>query len=414
MAVKIQVKRGTKAGLPALSPGEYGLATDTGELFIGGANGNLQVAVLGSDGKVPAGQLPDYDPAGTASTAVAAHNSAQDAHAALFANYLALSGGTMTGDLNMGSKSISNVKDPVNEKDAATKGFLENAIKNSLQLQAAELPPEGTTLANATWAQIKAVADAGLASEYWAVGDTKDIVVSGETLTMEIVGFDHDDLPNGGKAGITFGTKNLMANERTMNSTNTNVDGFTGTDMYAWLQGELFSSLPSDLQSVIETVNKKTSAGNMSDTINTNAMKIFLFSEVELFGSVIESKIGEGSLYSHFSIASNRVKYSNVSGYVYEWWERSPAAYNAASFCSVSEGGGANASGPTYSMGVCFGFCVGRVGGGVTLPDGTDVTTSLANVLGVNQKAPMYEYGTADLTAGTSALETGKLYFVYE
>lgn len=57
MAVKIQIKRGTKAGLPALSPGEYGLATDTGELFIGGANGNIQVATLGSDGKIPGGNL---------------------------------------------------------------------------------------------------------------------------------------------------------------------------------------------------------------------------------------------------------------------------------------------------------------------------------------------------------------------
>lgn len=28
--------------------------------------------------------------------------------------------------------------------------------------------------------------------------------------------------------------------------------------------------------------------------------------------------------------------------------------------------------------------------------------------------APMYGYGTADLNAGVSALETGKLYFVYE
>ena len=28
--------------------------------------------------------------------------------------------------------------------------------------------------------------------------------------------------------------------------------------------------------------------------------------------------------------------------------------------------------------------------------------------------APAYTYGTEDLTAGTSSLETGKLYFVYE
>lgn len=31
-----------------------------------------------------------------------------------------------------------------------------------------------------------------------------------------------------------------------------------------------------------------------------------------------------------------------------------------------------------------------------------------------DNKAPMYAYGTEDLTAGSSPLETGKLYFVYE
>lgn len=38
----------------------------------------------------------------------------------------------------------------------------------------------------------------------------------------------------------------------------------------------------------------------------------------------------------------------------------------------------------------------------------TEVDTKLAT------KAPAYTYGTSDLTAGTSKLETGKLYFVYE
>jgi len=32
----------------------------------------------------------------------------------------------------------------------------------------------------------------------------------------------------------------------------------------------------------------------------------------------------------------------------------------------------------------------------------------------IDEKAPMYSYGTTDLVAGSSALETGKLYFVYE
>lgn len=31
----------------------------------------------------------------------------------------------------------------------------------------------------------------------------------------------------------------------------------------------------------------------------------------------------------------------------------------------------------------------------------------------MNSKAPMYDYGTEDLTAGVSPLESGKLYFIY-
>lgn len=60
MSVRIQVKRGSRAGLPALAPGECGLATDTGELFIGGQSGNLQVPVLDGSGRVPEGQLPPF------------------------------------------------------------------------------------------------------------------------------------------------------------------------------------------------------------------------------------------------------------------------------------------------------------------------------------------------------------------
>lgn len=32
----------------------------------------------------------------------------------------------------------------------------------------------------------------------------------------------------------------------------------------------------------------------------------------------------------------------------------------------------------------------------------------------INAKAPAYQYSTTDLTAGTSPLATGTLYFVYE
>ena len=215
------------------------------------------------------------------------------------------------------------------------------------------------TLANNTWAQIAAASEAGVAASTWSVGDTKNITVGGETLTVEIVGFNHDDLASGGKAGITFGLKNLMANTRQMNSSNTNAGGFTGSDMYDWLQGTLLNSLPSDLRAVLKSVNKKTSAGSQSSTINTNAMKIFLFSEIEIFGSVTYSKSGEGSQYSRFATASSRIKYlSNGSGSADIWWERSPNGNNSNIFCNVYSNGYANYDYAGYSGGVCFGFCV--------------------------------------------------------
>lgn len=215
------------------------------------------------------------------------------------------------------------------------------------------------TLANNTWAQIAAASEAGVAASTWSVGDTKNITVGGETLTVEIVGFNHDDLASGGKAGITFGLKNLMANTRQMNSSSTNAGGFTGSDMYDWLQGTLLNSLPSDLRAVLKSVNKKTSAGSQSSTINTNAMKIFLFSEIEIFGSVTYSKSGEGSQYSRFATASSRIKYlSNGSGSANSWWERSPHGSNAYGFCTVLSGGSANYYDADSSRGVCFGFCV--------------------------------------------------------
>lgn len=216
------------------------------------------------------------------------------------------------------------------------------------------------TFASNTWAQIAAIAESGQASSYWKVGDEKDITLTtGETLTLKIYGFKHDDLSTGGKAGITLGLKNLMASTRQMNTSNTNVGGFTGSAMYTWLQGDLYNSLPADLRAVIKTVNKKTSAGNQSSTINTNAMKIFLFSEVECFGTTTYSVAGEGSQYPVFTDNTSRIKYlSNGGGSAFTWWERSPYASGTTSFCVVASGGNAGNTGASFSWGVCFGFCI--------------------------------------------------------
>ena len=233
------------------------------------------------------------------------------------------------------------------------------AITTSGQTYSVECLFFNSVLSKNTWAQIAKASAAGKASQLWSVGDTKDITVGSETLTLVIMGFNHDDLASGGKAGITFGMKNLMATTRRMNASNTNSGGFTGSEMYSWLQNTLLPTLPSDLQAVLKSVNKKLSAGSQSSTINTNSMKLFLFSEIEIFGSTTYSKAGEGSQYSYFATAANRIKYlSNGSGSAYWWWERSPHGSSSLSFCGVNGNGNADYNGASGAGGVCFGFCV--------------------------------------------------------
>lgn len=224
-----------------------------------------------------------------------------------------------------------------------------------------------TTLSENTWAQIAAVSAAGTAENYWKIGDEIDIVVNGETLTLQIFGFSHDDLTGGGKAGITFGMKNLMTETRQMNSTSTNAGSFTGSAMYDWLQNTLFPALPEDIRGLIKAVDKKTNVGQQSTAVRTDSMKLFLFSQVEVGGTPgAGGNAGEGETYPIFTDDASRKKMlTNGTGAVKSWWTRSPGATSSATFCHVLTSGHV-ATGGTYSagfiasaaQGVCFGFCV--------------------------------------------------------
>lgn len=74
------------------------------------------------------------------------------------------------------------------------------------------LPPVGTPLEDLTWEQIRDISDAGVAADYFSVGDTKAITVRGTVGTLSvnatyyvyIIGIDHNESIEG--RGITFGT----------------------------------------------------------------------------------------------------------------------------------------------------------------------------------------------------------------
>lgn len=213
-------------------------------------------------------------------------------------------------------------------------------------------------IANYSWDQIGDIAKDGNAKAFFNVGDTKELNLGGEILTMEIVGFDHDNLVDGGKAPITWGMQHLMAAARQMNSSNTNVGSFAGSELYSWLGKEVMTLMPEDIKKHIRPVIKKTSEGNNKANIIANQMSIFLFSEIEVFGKTTYSYTGEGTQYARFTTTSTRIKkLNNDYGSAYWWWLRSPRSGLTNSFCIVYSDGSANYYGASYSGGVCFGFC---------------------------------------------------------
>lgn len=231
------------------------------------------------------------------------------------------------------------------------------------------LPPlvdEGPTysevLSENTWAQIaQAVADQDPILDVWQIGDTKDEVIAGETLTFAIMGKNMDDLADGsGKAGLTFGMTQLMASTRQMNSSNTNAGSFAGSAMYSWLSGTIYPNLPAELKDAIKAVNKKTSSGGGSSSIRTDAMYLWLFAEIEVFGSTTCSYAGEGTQYPYFATSAERIKrLSNGAGNASYWWERSPDKVDIDFFCCIlASGKPSNYYGSKVSQGVCFGFCI--------------------------------------------------------
>ena len=218
----------------------------------------------------------------------------------------------------------------------------------------------------ASWSDIAALSESGSADKYFSVGDEKTIsLTTGEQVTLVILGFDHDDLTGGGKAGMTIGMKNLLATKYRMNATATNEGGWDESEMRTSTMATLLSQLPSDLQGVIKQVNKKATAGGASTSITTSADKLWLLAEVEVDGTTSAGYADEGEQYEYWktvkdgTVAADRIKYlSNGSGSASNWWWRSPNVSGSGGFRYIGSSGYVGNSYANDTYGVSFGFCV--------------------------------------------------------
>lgn len=224
------------------------------------------------------------------------------------------------------------------------------------------------SFATDSWETIAAVSEAGVASQVYSLGDTKNITISGVgTITLEIADFDHDYLSastSAQKAGISMITRDLLPNTRQMNSSNTNVGGFPASALYDYLNGTILNALPSDLRSALKTTYKWYGTGNNTTNGQWHGSKVWVPLEYEMFGTTTyspatEHSTGNARKYPIFTDGASRVKRLNNGSGSAEWyWEASPHASTTGLFCGVFSGGDASAGLVSDAYGVCFGLCV--------------------------------------------------------
>ena len=215
--------------------------------------------------------------------------------------------------------------------------------------------PYEANFADNTWEQIIAACQKKIIPTTWKVGDQKAMTIGGTDYLIDIIGINHDDYSDGsGKAPFTFQLHDCYGETKNMNSSNTNAGGWTSCAMRSTHLPAILSLMPTEVQNGIREVNKLTSDGSQSATINTTADKLFLLSEVEIFGSCIYSAQGEGTRYDYYKANSN-VK--NRNGSEADWWERSPDPSDFTGFCLVASYGEAYIDIDSSAYGVAFGFC---------------------------------------------------------
>lgn len=205
------------------------------------------------------------------------------------------------------------------------------------------------------WSEIIAACQSGDVPDSWVVGNYKNMTINGKAYRIDIIGKNHDTYASGGTAPLTFQMHDCYDETKQMNSSNTNSGGWQNSAMRTTHLPAILNLMPAEVKAAIRDVQKKSSAGNQSSSIQTTNDKLFLLSEIEIFGSTTYSFAGEGKQYNYYKAGNSKVK--NLSGSAYPWWERSPFSSDSAGFCVVHGNGAALADYASLSRGVAFGFC---------------------------------------------------------
>ena len=149
-----------------------------------------------------------------------------------------------------------------------------------------------------------------------------------------------------------------MTTTHAMNSTNTNIGGWKDSEMRTYVNNDVYNALPSDLQTVIKTVNKVSDNGNEdTTTLNTTQDKLFLLSTTEVGFNVSNDVDGQGTKYEYFSDNNSIIK-KYLSGNSNDYWLRSSNTGNSVTFLLILSNGNITDTHSYHPLGVAPAFCI--------------------------------------------------------
>lgn len=196
-------------------------------------------------------------------------------------------------------------------------------------------------------------------SDYFSIGDTKPVTLTtGETIELQIAGFNHDTYSDGVTSPVTFVMKDCLNTKAQMNSSTTNAGGYPASAMKTYVETNIYDKLPSDLKALVAPVKKKWyTTYNQTSSLTEGNYNVWLLSEAEVFDSVTQTiGNGEGTKYPIFTDNASRIKKVNGTNDI--WWLGSCYKGNSGAFVIDTSYGGVNYDAADYSFGVCAGLCI--------------------------------------------------------
>ena len=229
--------------------------------------------------------------------------------------------------------------------------------------------PESKSFANDSWETIAAIVKAGKAEETYNVGDEKEVTLTGDWAGTYTVRIANNTTPSEcstegfSQTACGFVVEFVdIITSHAMNSTSTNSGGWPASEMYSFVNTDIYNTLPSDLQNVIIDTYSVSGHGSGDSTNFTSTDKLYLLSTKEVWGREgsnnpsYDSAIDETRQLDYYK--NNGVTTDSYSGAVktYQgssnfWWLRAASSRTSNSFYLVYATGDWNDHSAIYSYG---------------------------------------------------------------